>query len=251
MKSIVATDEHALYPIHEEDSVVQGPKHDRQCRYLTDTIETHRPDLWVNHDICLYWERGNFQRYRAPDISVIDCPRPEDPPNVYLAWQDPALLFVAEVASEATRGDDLAAKLGDYEQKLRVPEYLLADPEFRDRRLWRMVEGSYHLVEPDAEGRVWSAQLGVGFGYDENGFLRVYDAAGNMLLSHMEMTFRAKEEARLRAEEARLRADEGRRRVEAEQRALSEQQRRVEAEEELARLRAELERLRRAGGGSN
>jgi hypothetical protein len=31
VKSIAATDEHALYPIHEEDTVVQGPKHDRQC----------------------------------------------------------------------------------------------------------------------------------------------------------------------------------------------------------------------------
>jgi len=230
VQSIVATDEHALYPIHEEDTVVQGPKHARQCVYLYSVLDTHRPDLWVNRDICLYWEPGNFQRYRAPDITVIDCPRPADPPNVYLAWQDPALLFVAEVASEATRGEDLDAKLRDYEQNLRVPEYLFVDPEFRDRRLWRMVEGSYHLVEPDAEGRVWSANVGVGFGYDGDGFLRAYDAAGSMLLSHTETTFRAEEEARLRAEEAR---------------------RRIEAEEEVARLRAELERLRGNGDGPN
>jgi Uma2 family endonuclease len=244
MQSIAATDEHALYPIHEEDTAVQGPKHARQCAYHFTVLETHRPDLWVNHDICLYWEPGNYQRYRAPDIAVVDRPRPEDPPNVYLAWQDPALLFVAEIASEATRGDDLAAKLSDYEQKLRVPEYLFADPEFRDRRLWRLVEGSYHLVEPDAEGRVWSAQLGVGFGYDANGFLRIYDGDGSMLLSHTELAFHAEQEARLRAEAEQ-------RRAEAEQRAQLEAQRRAEAEAEVARLRAELERLPGAGGGSS
>jgi colicin import membrane protein len=280
VKAAVITDEHALYPVHEEDTVVQGPEHDRQTRYLTDVIETHRRDLWVNHDICLYWERGNTRRYRAPDVSVIECPRPKKPPKIYLAWQDPPLLFVAEVASDETRGLDVEDRKTDYEQRLQVPEYLFADPEFGDLRLGRLREGSYHPAPPDERGWLRSEQLDVFFGYDENGFLRVYAADGEMLLSHEELKQqeeeaqeRAEAETRLRVEaeqraqaEARARAEAERRteaeararaeaeqraraaaqqRTQAEERAAAEEQARAEAERRVAELTAELERLRR------
>jgi Uma2 family endonuclease len=235
-QTITASDEHALYPIHEEDTVVQGPAHDRQCRYLTDGLEAHRPDLWANHDICLYWEPGSTEKYRAPDVSVIACPRPAKPPNVYLAWRDPPLLFVAEIASESTRSDDLGAKLVIYERDLKALEYLYADPQSGDLRLWRLIEGSYVPAERDAKGRVWSAQLEVAFGYDEDGFLRLFTATGEMLPSHEELWHQ--------------REDAERQRVEAEQRAREEAMSRAEAEQRVAELTAELERLRQARGGS-
>jgi Uma2 family endonuclease len=239
----VATDEHALYPIHEEDTVVQGPEHDRQCRYLTDALAAHRPDLWANHDICLYWEPGNTDRYRAPDVSVIACPRPAKPPRLYLAWRDPALVFVAEVASEATRALDLEEKRIIYEQHLKALEYLQADPDFGGLRLWRMIQGSYHPVEPDAQGRVWSAQLGVWFGYDDDGFLRIYTAVGEMLPSHEELWQQRQEEAERRAEAERQAQA-------AERQARTEAQRREDAERKLAELTAEVERLRQSRGDS-
>jgi Uma2 family endonuclease len=222
-QTITASDEHALYPIHEEDTVVQGPAHDRQCRYVTDALEAHRPDLWVNHDICLYWEPGNTDKYRAPDVSVIACPRPAKPPNVYLAWRDPALLFVAKIASESTRADDLDAKLVIYERDLKALEYLYADPQNSDLRLWRLIEGSYVQAELDAKGRVLSAQLGVAFGYDDDSFLRIFTASGEMLPSHEELWHQREEEAA----------------------------RRAEAEQRVAELTAELERLQQARGGSD
>jgi hypothetical protein len=115
MSILVVTDEHALYPIHEEDTVVQGPVHDRQCRYLTGALQAHQLDRCVIHDVCHYWEPRNFTRYRAPDVSVIDCPPPPDPPNAYLTWQDLPLLFLGEVVSDLTRGEETGEKLTDYE----------------------------------------------------------------------------------------------------------------------------------------
>jgi Uma2 family endonuclease len=223
MSTLVVTDEHALYPIHEEDTVVQGPIHDRQCRYLTGALQAHRRDLWVVHDVCHYWERGNFTRYRAPDVSVIDCPPPADPPNVYLAWQDPPLLFIGEVASDTTREADLGEKKEDYAQHLQAPEYLFCDPFHHERRLWRLEGGVYRPVRPDRLGRVWSAVLELGFGYDETGFLRIYTRDGSMLLTH-------EEERQQREEEAA---------------------RRAEAERRIAELTAELERLRQSENGSS
>jgi Uma2 family endonuclease len=214
VETISITDEHALYPVHEEDTVNQGPAHDRQCRYLTGALQAHRPDLWAIHDVCHYWEPGNMRLYRAPDVSVIACPPPADPPNVYLAWRDPPLLLVAEVASDRTREEDTGAKRDDYEQHLRVPEYLYGDPSQGEVRLWRLIGGVYQPVRPDRRRRLWSEQLDLGFGYDATGFLRIYTREGAMLLSHEE-----------------------------------ERWQREEAERRLAELTAELEHLRRASGG--
>src|SRR5579872_5455632 len=117
---IEAIHEHDLYPVHEEDSVPQTPRHYRQNTYLTDVIQTHIPHLWVTADTCLYWEKGNTKKYVAPDVAVIDCAPPDDPENVYLAWSDAPLLFVAEIGSRSTLVKDTGPKIKVFEQFLKA-----------------------------------------------------------------------------------------------------------------------------------
>jgi Uma2 family endonuclease len=220
-------DEHEFYPVHEEDSVPQTPLHLWQNTYFLCAIQSQHPELWVTGDTCLYWERGNTRRYVAPDVAVIDCAPPAEPHNVWLSWSDPPLLFVAEIGSRSTLVEDTGPKVATFEQHLRVPEYLYADPPKGDLRLWRMVEGVYQRIPADERGRMWSAQLELAFGYDDRGFLRAYTAAGEMLLTHEE---------------------ERQRREVAEQAAEQEARRREDAERRLAEMTAELERLRRLSG---
>jgi Uma2 family endonuclease len=229
-------DDHDFYPVHEEDHVPETPLHLRQWHYLVGAIQAELPHLWVTGDTCLYWERGNTRRYVAPDLAVIDCPPPQEPTNVYLRWRDPELLFVGEVGSRSTLRKDTGPKVSPFEKKLRVPEYLYCDPPKGDLRFWRIIEGRYHSIPPDAAGRVWSAQLGLSFGYDETGFLRVYDRSGRMLLTHEEERARGEMEARRAAAEAR--------------RAETEHHLREEAERRMGEMAAELERLRRGAGGA-
>jgi Uma2 family endonuclease len=230
---ITAVDEHDLYPCHEEDSVPQGDPHYWQVHYLGGAIQARRPDLRVTCDICHYWEPRNKKRYVAPDVSVIAGPPPAHRPNVYLAWSDPPLLFTAEIASPSKRQADVEHKQAIYELILQVPEHLDADPEQGLLALWHWGESAYRVVPPDARGRVWSEQLALWLGYDEDGFLRLYTRDGERLLTQEEEAQRADAEA----ERANLEA----------QRANREAQRRVEAERRLAELAAELERLRRNG----
>jgi Uma2 family endonuclease len=213
VEPVTVVDEHDLYPIHEEDSVPQGDPHYWQTHYLGGALTAFRPDLRITCDMCHYWERGNPSLYVAPDVSAIAGPPPSPRPNVYLKWSDPPLLFVAEVGSPSNTEAQVTAKQATYERDLEAPEFLYADPPRLHLSLHRLIEGSYHLVPPDASGRVWSAQIGVSFGYDDSGFLRIYTADGEMLLTH---------------EEEKRRADE--------------------AERQLAELRAEVERLRGGNG---
>jgi hypothetical protein len=239
VETTVSIDEHKLYPCHEEDSVPQGDPHYWQVHYLGGAIQAHRSDLRVTCDICHYWQPGNKKRYVAPDISAMAGPPPAHRPNVYLAWLDPPLLFAAEIASPSKRQSEVAHKQAIYELVLQVPEHLDADPERGMLTLWQWgqersdARGAYRAVPPDARGRVWSEQLSLWFGYDEDGFLRLYTHEGVMLLTQ---------------EEEKERADAEARRADAEaQRANAEARQRTEAEHRLAELTAELERLRRNG----
>jgi hypothetical protein len=224
---VTAVGEHDLYPCHEEDHVPQGDPHYWQVHYLGGAIQAHRSDRRVTCDICHYWEPRNKNRYVAPDVSLIAGPPPAHRPNVYLAWLDPPLLFAAEIASPSKRQADVEHKQAIYELILQVPEHLDADPEQGLLALWQWGESAYRVVPPDARGRVWSEQLALWLGYDEDGFLRLYTRDGEMLLTQEEQAERADAEA---------------------QRADAEAQRRMEAERRLAELTTELERLRRGSG---
>jgi len=257
--------EHDLYPVHEEDNVPLTPDHMLSEVYSLSTIQTERPNLWITGDVCVYWERGNTRLYVAPDVIVVDCPPPKQKENVYLAWSDAPLLFVAEFGSRSTFKRDTGPKLDVYEKTLAVPEYLYADPPKRDLRLWRMVNGRYRQIALNAQGRVRSEQLELWFGFDEEGFLRIYTDDGRMLLTHAEVTARAEEsdarargaaaqaakeaaranEADARAEELAARANEADARAEElAARAEAEAKGRLELERRLAEMAAELEPLK-------
>ncbi len=210
-------DEHALYPIHEEDNVPEKPLHEYQVRYLIDALAVYLPDKWVTGDICMYWEERNFHQYAAPDVLVVDCEPPDPMPDVHLRWADPPALFVAEVGSKSTFRRDEGPKLEIYGLDLKVPEYLYFHPTRNQLTLYRLGESGYESVSPDARGWVFSQELNLWFGRDEKGFLRIYTPTGEMLLSH-------EEEARARCE--------------AEARAAAAEQRLAEMEAELQRIRA-------------
>jgi len=233
-------DEHDLYPVHEEDNVPEKGLHEALARYLKGALAAYLPDKWVTGDVCMYWEERNFNQYAAPDVLVIDAPRPRPIPSTYLRWLDPPPLLVAEIGSRSTFVADEGPKLDTYGFLLAVPEYLYYHPDRRDLRLYRWGEQGYQVMPADARGWVHSETLDLWFGVDEDGWLRAYTPAGEPLLSHEETERARQEEARARHEAERARQEEGHARQRAEVRAAA-------AERRLAEMEAELQRLRGRG----
>lgn len=216
-------DEPDLYPTHEEDHVPETPQHEALARYLKGALAARLPDRWVTGDVCMYWEKGDFQKYVAPDVLVVDVPTPDPAPSTYLRWSGAEPLIVIEVGSRSTLVEDTGPKVGTYAVLLRVPEYLYFTPGWQSAVLFRLANGGYQAVPADERGWVHSETLGLWFGVDETGWLRVYTPAGERLLSHEE------------AERARQ---------EAERALQQERQAREDAERRLSELKAELEHLR-------
>jgi len=202
-------DEHDLYPAHEEENVPEKAQHELQVRYLRGALAVYLPEKWVTGNICMYWEKGNFQQYAAPDVLVVDGEPSDPPPGVYLRWADAPPLLVIEVGSKSTFLADEGPKLNVYGFNLGVPEYLYFHPDRQELRFHRLGARGYEAVPADARGWVHSETLDVWFGIDEAGWLRIYTPEGERLRSHEEEA-RARAEAeaeveRLRAELARLR----------------------------------------------
>jgi Uma2 family endonuclease len=252
--SPVDLDDRNLYPLHEEDDVPEIPFHERVVRYLRDAIAAFAPHWFVTGNACIYWERGNFRDYAAPDVFVVKEPLPEPMPRVYHLWRDPPVSFVAEVGSRSTLEEE-TTRLMRYRDRVRVPEHLFFDPDSLELRLRRLGPSDYEEVAPGPNGRLRSEQLGLEFELDTRGFLWVYTPEGERLMTHEEEVARRREVEALAAEEARqreaaeTRADaEARQRHEAETRANVEARQRHEAETraaEEARLREAAETLAR------
>jgi len=187
-------DEHDLYPCHEEDTVPEIPAHEVQTRYLRDALSASLPQHWVTGEICMYWVRGDTARYVAPDVLVLEGPQETHPYNVYLAWSDALPLMVIEVGSRSTLVKDQGPKVERYFHDLNVQEYLYFDRVHSRIRMWRRENvGSVEAVA-SPNGQFVSHTLDREFGTDAEGFLRVYERNGCMLLTHVEMAELAQQE---------------------------------------------------------
>jgi hypothetical protein len=222
--SLAYAEDRDLYPLHEEDDVTEIPFHERQVRYLRDAVSACHPEWFVTGNVGIYWEKGNYSLYRAPDLFVVREPLPNPDPRVYLTFEDPPVIFVAEIGSRSTQAVDEGPKPEIYARHVRASEYLYADPPRHILRFWRLGADVYESVAPEPNGRFRSVTLDLEFGLEAEGFLRVYTRDGERLRTHEE------------AEQAV--AEEVRRRLEAEQRA-------AELERQLAELQARQRRKRR------
>lgn len=226
-----------MYPVHGEDNVPENYGHERQTRALRETLELRFPERLVTGNICMYWEQGAFDKYRAPDVLV--CPnRPEgDPNDVYLAWKDKCADLVIEVGSKSTFAKDEGPKVNLYCLELNVKEYVYFRPHENSRRrslrMWRRVGNDAESVQPNADGRFVSQSLNIEFGVDDDGELRLYERTGVLIPKPSEIKAHALAEGE-RAEIAWQHVQTERERAE------QERQRADALEEELNRLREQL-----------
>lgn len=209
----------------------------------------HTPNIYIGATMLLYYEEGNPAASVAPDVFVVKGISKEKR-RIYQLWVEgkpPDVIF--EITSRSTRIEDLAHKRGLY-TLLGVSEYFLYDPlqEYLDPPLqgFRLREGEYERLKPDAEGRLLSQELGLALQLVA-GELRLMDPlTGRILLTPLEGFESARvalERAQREAERARHEAERAQR--EAAAREAAEARARA-AEAEVERLRAEIKKLRGA-----
>jgi len=183
----------------------------------------------------------------APDVFVATVPlegRSSLPVD-----EEGAPPFVLEVVSTSSVRRDLTEKTEIY-RLLGVQEYAIVRLDVAAARLegYRQgTTGQWESWEPDAQGRLWSAVLGLWLVL-RAGEVRAMTATGELLRTLPEAEAERLAEAERRAQVEAERLAEAERRAQAEAERQAEAQARAEAEAEVARLRALLDRLTLGGG---
>jgi len=207
----------------------------------------HRPDVYVIADMFLYWEEGNADARRAPDVMVVKGVEPKPTRDFFKTWEEkatPCVIF--EITSPKTADEDKGAKYQLYE-RLGVKEYFLFDPrhEYLERPLmgYRLINGRYEPLIPSADGCLVSNELQMQLCPEGEMLVLIDFKTGKRLLPPMERVGEAErhaQEANWRAEKAerhqyveqRHAAEAAQRAAEAEREKYVEQQRAAEAERE-------------------
>lgn len=238
------------YPESDGKPFAETDTHRREMAALITMLDhffAANADVYISGNLMFYYEEGEPSAVVSPDVFVVKgVPKRER--RIYRLWEErhaPATVF--EITSRSTRLEDKGNKRELF-RMLRVREYFLFDPlaEYLKPPLqgFTLSGDDYVMLEPDADGALVSAELGLRM-YRDGSYLRLIDSATNQPLlrpSELDAARRAAEEGRQAAEEGRQAAEERSRAI--EERARTAEKRARTAEEELERLRAELARLR-------
>ncbi|HEV3343108.1 MAG TPA: Uma2 family endonuclease [Pirellulales bacterium] len=220
-----------LYPDSDGEPVGETDYHVAAILHLFTALRQWyrlREDVYVVGDMLLYYEEGNPRACRGPDVMVCKGVQGKHPRRSFRTWEEgvaPAVIF--EVTSRKTRHEDEDDKPLVY-ASLGVKELYLFDPEgeyLRPRlKGFQLAAGRYEPMATDADGKLFSPELGLGLAIDEH-LLRLVDPSTGLLLPTDE---EKDEELRRVVGEAN----------EARREAELERQRSAMLEAELARLRA-------------
>jgi Uma2 family endonuclease len=205
-------------------------------------VERGRSDFFVGGDMFVYYSYEQAKDivsgrpyYRGPDVFYVGGVAPGDR-KAWVSWEEGGRLpdVIVELLSPSTANIDRTVKKDLYSRVFRTSEYFLYDPETTRLDGFRLAGSAYEALRPNAQGRLWSEQLGLELGLwqgtqtgAEATWLRLFHPDGRLAPTPTEAESQRADAERARADAERARADAESARADA-------------AEAELARLRARL-----------
>jgi Uma2 family endonuclease len=218
-------------PNDTEESVVGTEWHQEAIGALADMLREVAERRGATWGVCeqiallgLQYKDGKPYNPR-PDVMVLAQPLPGGHISAIPLSEAGVPLFIAEVASDSTVGNDVGDKRLAY-AAIGVPEYMVFDPVGNvlstPLLAWRLESGGYVSWRPDADGSWSSRSLEVAFQATQP-FLGVRDRDGTQIEPSREVRRRA------RQLEQRL--------LEVEERLAAAEQARADLEEQLRHLR--------------
>jgi Uma2 family endonuclease len=227
----------------DDGEPMETPRHRDQMNMLIASLKLHwseRSGYYVGGNMFVHYDPTNTRRSRGPDfflvLDVDDRKR-----KSWVVWQE-GMRFpdvIIELLSDSTRTIDTGEKKQLYARLFRTAEYYLYDPYSHEFLGYRLGGMEYQEIEPDAEGKIYSAVTGLLLGV-RDGWLRWFTAEGTVLPTPQELAEREHQRAELEHQRAEL---ERQRAEQEHQRAELERQRAERAEQLLAAYERRFGRL--------
>ncbi len=215
-------------------------------------VRDQRTDFHLFNELLVQYPQPESKKKRkighvVPDNMVVLHNGPIKAEGSYDVPLQPAGPFlVLEYVSKSNRRKDYDDNMRKYEHELKVPYYLLFEPDVQELTLYRHTGEKYVSVPPDDNGRhsIPKLELEVAL---HDGWVRFW-YRGELLPLPADL-LHERDAERQRADQERQRAEQERQRADQERLARETAQHEVEKERQRAeQLTAEVERLRQELG---
>jgi Uma2 family endonuclease len=216
-----------------------------------DLVATQRGRMQVFNELLIQYPRNGGVGQVVPDNMVIRSRKKIQTGGSYnTAFESAHPFWVLEYVSKSNRRKDYEDNFLKYQDDLKVPYYLLFDPERQDLRVFRHTGTAFIPIEPNENGRLAVREIEVEVAlldrwarlWHRGELVPLPDDLQKQVTELHEQLDQARTQAvqaRRRAERMKQRAEDEKRRAEDEKRRAEDEKRRADqAEAELQRLRA-------------
>ncbi len=160
--------------------------HLRQMMLLIKCLEwwwRKRDDFFASGNITIYYSKRQrkSENFRGPDFFVV-LGAERKPRKSWVVWEEDGKYpnVIVEILSETTAANDRGLKKQIYQDTFRTPDYFWFDPYTLEFAGFYLVSGQYQPLEPNPQGWLWSQQLGLYLGIQEEK-LRFFNTVGQLV----------------------------------------------------------------------
>ncbi|GJD21848.1 hypothetical protein RIVM261_068040 [Rivularia sp. IAM M-261] len=156
-----------------------------------------RSDFYAAGNLTIYYSLQKLKNkdFRGPDFFVVlDTERKTR--KSWTVWEEDGKYpnLILEILSPSTADTDKNFKKTLYQNTFRTPDYFWFDPESLEFEGFHLVDGKYEALQPNAQGHLWSQQLGLYLGVYQ-GLVRFFTPDGQLVPTPEESAEQERERA--------------------------------------------------------
>ncbi|AUT00389.1 hypothetical protein CLI64_08305 [Nostoc sp. CENA543] len=186
--------------LYSDEPPLETELHLRQIILLLQCIEwlwRDRNDFYAVGNLTIYYSprQKKSEYFRGPDFFVV-LGTERKTRKSWVVWEEEGKYpnFILEILSDSTTKTDKGLKKEIYQDTFRTPDYFWFDPFTLEFAGFHLVDGEYHPLQANAQGYLWSHQLGLYLGvYD--GLLRFFTQDGELVPTPEETAEQAQQQA--------------------------------------------------------
>ncbi|UKO99302.1 Uma2 family endonuclease [Nostoc sp. UHCC 0870] len=178
-----------LFPpgdLYSDEPPLETELHLRQIILLLQCLEwlwRDRNDFYAVGNLTIYYSprQKKSEYFRGPDFFVV-LGTERKTRKSWVVWEEEGKYpnVILEILSDSTAKTDKGLKKEIYQDTFRTPDYFWFDPHTLEFAGFHLVDGEYHPLQANAQGYLWSHQLGLYLGvYD--GLLRFFTRDGQLV----------------------------------------------------------------------
>lgn len=159
--------------LYSDEPPLETSLHLQQLILLLQTLNwlwNDREDYFAAGNLTVYYSpnQRKDEHFRGPDFFVALNTEKRDRRS-WTIWEENGQYpnMIVELLSESTADVDRGLKKTLYANIFRTPDYFWFDPHNLEFQGFHLVDGAYQALEPNEAGHLWSQQLGLFLGVQD------------------------------------------------------------------------------------